>query len=51
MTSVSESIADSIGEVASGSGIQASEMMNINSLLNNFSKYKYECSGPLGLLF
>lgn len=38
MTSVSESIADSIGEVASGSGIQASEMMNITSLLNNFSK-------------
>lgn len=29
MTSVSESIADSIGEVAGGSGIQAGEMMNL----------------------
>jgi methyl-accepting chemotaxis protein len=38
MTSVSENIANSIEEVASGTGIQASEMMNITSLLNSFDK-------------
>lgn len=38
MTSVSENIANSIGEVASGTGMQASEMMSITSLLNSFGK-------------
>jgi len=38
MTSVSENIANSIGEVASGTGTQANEMMNITGLLNSFDK-------------
>jgi len=38
MSSVSENIANSIQEVASGTGTQANDMMKITSLLNNFSK-------------
>ena len=38
MSSVSENIANSIQEVASGTGTQASDMTKITSLLNNFSK-------------
>jgi len=38
MSSVSENIANSIQEVASGTSTQASDMMKITSLLNNFSK-------------
>ncbi|MBU3145291.1 methyl-accepting chemotaxis protein [Clostridium sp. CF012] len=36
MSSVSENIANSIGEVASGTFTQASDMMNITALLNSF---------------
>ena len=36
MSSVSENIANSIEEVASGTGTQASDMMNITTLLNSF---------------
>ncbi|MBZ9687027.1 methyl-accepting chemotaxis protein [Clostridium estertheticum] len=36
MSSVAENIANSIQEVASGTGTQASDMMNITSLLNSF---------------
>lgn len=36
MSSVSETIANSIQEVASGTGTQASDMMSITSLLNSF---------------
>ena len=38
MSSVSENIANSIQEVASGTGTQASDMMSITSLLSNFGK-------------
>ena len=38
MSSVSENIATSIQDVASGTGTQASDMMSITALLNSFSK-------------
>jgi methyl-accepting chemotaxis protein len=37
MTSVTKNIASSIQEVAEGTGMQASEMVNITSILNEFS--------------